>query len=573
MSTSDGSEEWWDTAPYPGWSLPDAHGPHDEEMSRQLARADRGRLWHKDFHYPRGLLPLSLALLDDLCVGAQRVARDLRLAQSGGLAARLVGPYVYLGVRPAWGWEDALSLEANRGAGQSPGAGEGWGSFRTEWATAASELVGSYERLGAVALEDLEPAQLRSHLLEARDVHAAAWRVHFAFMYRLLLGHRRFAAACAQLGIAEDLVAVLLQGEPTSVSRADSELWELACRARAGGLEDVFASLSGAELINELRSSAAGAEWLSRFELALVSFGQRSEVILDVGCASWAEEPALAMDVVAGQLAHGAPAPLDALARRDAAVSQVRERLRGAERVRFDQLLGEAREANFVWWNEEHNTVIDLRAHLPLRRAALEIGRRAGAPDPADALFLGFEELESVVLREGDLAAMSEVIAARRDYHRGWLERRDEMPSTLGSGQVAADPVLVEILGAGHKEHLQSAPAGPGGTLRGLGVAAGVARGPVRVARDPAWLPAVRSGEVLVCQATSPSWTTVFTRLAACVCEDGGMLTHAAIVSREYGLPCVCSVDDATRVLADGDLVEVDGTRGTVRVLRRASSG
>jgi pyruvate,water dikinase len=103
--------------------------------------------------------------------------------------------------------------------------------------------------------------------------------------------------------------------------------------------------------------------------------------------------------------------------------------------------------------------------------------------------------------------------------------------------------------------------------LTGLGVSAGVARGPARVVRTPDQLPDVRTGEVLVCEATSPSWTPVFERLAGCVCDSGGMLAHAATISREYGLPCVCAVGDATSVISDGDFVEVDGTAGTVRLL------
>jgi pyruvate,water dikinase len=105
-------------------------------------------------------------------------------------------------------------------------------------------------------------------------------------------------------------------------------------------------------------------------------------------------------------------------------------------------------------------------------------------------------------------------------------------------------------------------------TLSGRPASAGVARGTARIVVTPEDLHRLEPGDVLVCEATSPSWTPAFVTLAACVCDSGGTLTHAAIICREYGLPCVCAVGVATRTIRDGDLVEVDGGAGTVTVLR-----
>ena len=75
-----------------------------------------------------------------------------------------------------------------------------------------------------------------------------------------------------------------------------------------------------------------------------------------------------------------------------------------------------------------------------------------------------------------------------------------------------------------------------------------------------------------MCESTSPNWTPAFAKIAACVCDGGGTLSHAAIVGRKYGVPTVTAVGLATMVIADGDEVEVDGTRGEVTVLRRCSA-
>ena len=92
-------------------------------------------------------------------------------------------------------------------------------------------------------------------------------------------------------------------------------------------------------------------------------------------------------------------------------------------------------------------------------------------------------------------------------------------------------------------------------------------RGRVRVVLDPDAAAELMPGEVLVAPITDPAWTPLFLPAAAVVVNVGALMSHAVIVSRELGIPCVPSVEDATVKLADGMLVEVDGTAGTVTVL------
>ncbi|WP_082176675.1 PEP-utilizing enzyme [Arsenicicoccus sp. oral taxon 190] len=218
------------------------------------------------------------------------------------------------------------------------------------------------------------------------------------------------------------------------------------------------------------------------------------------------------------------------------------------------------------WWNEQHNAVIDLRAHLPVRRLGMHLGTLVGLDRPDDAFYLLHEELVAVVAGEvGPAAGLRELVAARRSYVADWRRRRSELPPSWGQGGGGDDVVLRQVLG------LPGTGAGAAdafeGTLQGRGVSPGRARGRARVCRHADDIDRVRHGEILVCEATAPSWTPAFARVAAAVCEGGGMLTHAAIISREYGLPCVCAAVGATRRVRDGDLLEVDGDSGLVRIL------
>jgi pyruvate,water dikinase len=106
-----------------------------------------------------------------------------------------------------------------------------------------------------------------------------------------------------------------------------------------------------------------------------------------------------------------------------------------------------------------------------------------------------------------------------------------------------------------------------GEVLTGVPGCPGLARGRARVILDPADPTELEPGDVLVAPITDPAWTPLFVPAAAVVVDTGAQVSHAVIVSRELGLPCVISVTDATRRIPDGALVEVDGTNGTVTVL------
>jgi pyruvate,water dikinase len=103
--------------------------------------------------------------------------------------------------------------------------------------------------------------------------------------------------------------------------------------------------------------------------------------------------------------------------------------------------------------------------------------------------------------------------------------------------------------------------------VRGHAASPGVVEGVARVLRDVNEIGEVREGEVLVCPVTAPSWGPVFGKIAAAVSDIGGTMSHAAIVAREYGLPAVVGTGQATKRIATGQRVRVDGDRGIVQIL------
>jgi len=107
----------------------------------------------------------------------------------------------------------------------------------------------------------------------------------------------------------------------------------------------------------------------------------------------------------------------------------------------------------------------------------------------------------------------------------------------------------------------------PKGELHGLPAAAGTAEGIARVVRGPEEFDQVKKGEVMVCVMTNPAWVVVFSKIAAAITDTGGVLSHTAVVAREFGIPAVVGTGDATYRIQTGDRVRVNGNTGVVEIL------
>jgi len=107
--------------------------------------------------------------------------------------------------------------------------------------------------------------------------------------------------------------------------------------------------------------------------------------------------------------------------------------------------------------------------------------------------------------------------------------------------------------------------------VKGLPAAAGIAEGVARVVKSPAEFDQVKKGEIMVCLMTNPAWVIVFSKIKGVVTDAGGVLSHTAVVSREFGIPAVVGTVDATRRIKTGDRVRVNGSTGVVDILATAS--
>lgn len=562
------TEEW-----YPGFKPGFEHAAWSIEPFRTFNKEDESRFWFLDFHWPRGMTPLGLIWCEDgYTWGSQQAAETLPLPPGYGVACRIAGTHIY-----GNGIDVQSEYEiAQRGARMARNLPPILQRFPDIWAERVEELKFALHHFENLDLRNRPLARLWQPLFEARRFFKRSFEIHFELMYPLLVNYIGFRGLCQELGIDPAEIGKFCQGYDNKILETDRELWKVTAEARRLGITDIFAANEPDKILGALKQAGGPAQtWLDKFDEFLGVYGYRTEGACDVYLPSWLEDPTPPLGTIRTFLQKPNDFDFDharcgAIDERETAAEQARSKLSRAEVEAFDAGLESVRHANFAWWNDEHNFLIDLRSTLPLRRAALAIGEAAGAERADDTCFLFWPELRELCSGTRNWQSLRGIVKDRRDYYDHWTQRRPQMPKVLGTipAQVN-DPVLIEIFGLHH--HFFEAIRNAGkqvDTLVGVAASSGLVRGRARVLFTADELHRIEPGEILVCESTSPNWTPCFGKIAACVCDGGGTLAHASIVSREYRIPCVVGVGTATQMIKTGDTVEVDGGKGIVRVIR-----
>ena len=259
----------------------------------------------------------------------------------------------------------------------------------------------------------------------------------------------------------------------------------------------------------------------------------------------------------------------------DDLIAGVRSKVPEEHRAEFDELLGEARLTYRL--RDERGIYSDIWASGLMRRAALAAGRRLATKgrigEPVHIVDAGLDEMCSMLTGSGGPTA--EELAARAEYRATHTAK--DAPEFLGSPPPPPpDPsglppgiarimratgiALGSLFGSSEAEHEVD-------RLRGLAASPGVYEGPARLVAGPSEFGRIVQGDVLLTPATTEAFNILLPLLGAIVTDNGGLLSHSAIVAREYGIPGVVGTREGTERIADGTRVRVDGTAGEVTVL------
>lgn len=533
---------------------------------------DVEHFWILDrMHTPDPITPLDLTFAGHAYAGMTVAAERFELPVR--MAWRRINTYFYWTVIPTPGPVAEMEAQAERSNAK----------FRAVFARISdiwqNELLPEVQNhIDYWATFDLIGASLdglRAHVDETVERHARLFDLHFRVVTPKHVVLSLFEDLYREVFPLDDPLTAfrLLGGFENKTLETDRELWRLSQVARANPeVRRALLEHPASEVLGVLADNADAAAFRAGLQEFLLAYGRRSGKPFQLNEPAWIEDPTPVLDNLQKYLAQ-AERDLEAetsaaVAERERLVADARERLAvrpTAVREEFEFLLKAAQEASVV--SEDHNFWIDYRAAYEVRRVFLEVGRRfvdAGVLDaPEDVLYLCLDEIRETA---ANLPGVDRRAAIK--------QRQDELrhfstlvpPPVLGTippGPPPDSPViraLDKFLGA-------PPPASTADVVRGHAAASGTVRGRVRVLRSLAEAGKLQPGDVLVAETTASPWTPLFATAAAVVTNTGGVLSHSAVVAREHGIPAVVGTGTGTEILRDGQLVEVDGDAGTVRVI------
>jgi phosphohistidine swiveling domain-containing protein len=522
------------------------------------APADLERTWElDDMHTPFCLVPLAWDYAQLIADGF--AYRYERLDVPIDMRAQVFNGYFYMSwlpLPPEPEHEALLERYVGVKREHTPLANE-------YWERAVPELRELYRWIADLAVDDLPAAELAEAWEGAWERAQRAWSIHFyaitgpyqvlddlADLYESVIETAPPGEAMRLIqGTIDELVAVDVgMSRLTDLIAASPSLAAAIGANPVPSLEDLATLPGGQAFVVELRGF-------------LDEHGHLGQGFDDFGQASWAEEPAMVLTEIVKRLEH----PVEPAIERATRLAREADVLADAFRVRladqpdrlaeFERLLALARQIGRI--TETHNYWIDRMAQARLRAFAMRVGarltREGVIEQRDDVLYLRRADVPDLVRSPVDRRSQ---VAERKVDHARW--RTLKPPAKVGktsteepSGRFGGERFATE----------------DEAIVRGTGASAGVVRGPARVVLGPDDFERVRPGDIIVAPSSNPSWVPLFTIAGGLVTNTGGVLSHAAVVAREFALPAVVGTGDATTRIADGQTVELDGTTGYVRLL------
>lgn len=420
-------------------------------------------------------------------------------------------------------------------------------------------------RAGRPDLSTLTDAELIARERSVMEYpYSPVLRTHLRMVYEGSVVTGALDQAVAGLG-DPSLAIRLMSGLGDIASAAPNQaMWRLGRMVRNSPELTAEFDQGVAGLEDRLRagSSAAAQAFVAEFDSFIFEHGSRSTDEWSAAPKSWETHPSIPLGMIDRmRLQDEEKEPERQAARlrkeREALVAEVRARLADNPEA-LGQLNAVLASAELYSRSREQSKTNCIRMLHEARLPIWELGQRYTAQGvlgrPGDITMLLESELDAFI---ADPQSFVPVIAERWE----WYDALDELePPFFINGEIPPVTTWPKKRDPDHQ------PAGPGTVLTGIGACPGIASGTARVITDPEDAPDLEPGEILVAPLTDPGWTPIFTSAAAVVVNVGSPMSHAAIVSRELGIPCVLGVRGATKKIKDGARLTVDGTTGTVTV-------
>ncbi|MEO1060301.1 MAG: PEP-utilizing enzyme [Actinomycetota bacterium] len=400
----------------------------------------------------------------------------------------------------------------------------------------------------------------------AADVHQA-WVPYCEICLGASLGPGAVQMVCGAIGRPEAAVQLLAAIGGVDSAAASFAMWELSRMVR--GSDELTAAFdAGVDgLLERLEASGAAdaVAFRSAFDKLIAEFGHRGPNEWDLGAPSWETTPSIPLGMLERlrfQSDDRAPADSTAatVAERERLLAEISEVVaEDAEALGALQAGSNSAAVFFQLRERGKNTVIMLLNEAKL--TLLELGDRMverGAIDDRWKVFQLLDgELDDFI---AEPTKMTETLAERAAVFA-------ELPNRVPPYIIKLEEGVPPLHDWPVRGESDAAVATAGEVLTGAAASPGTVTGTARIVLDPFDATALQPGDIMIAPTTDPSWTPLFLQAGAVVCNVGAIASHAAIVSRELGVPCVVSVIEATDRIPDGATITVDGAAGTVTIV------
>jgi rifampicin phosphotransferase len=452
-------------------------------------------------------------------------------------------------------------------AAKVPGIGRRWND---EW---MPEIVQRNLAEKNADYSGMNDEQLLAKLKDMTAWMQRMWFIHGHINFVLISG----AAFCdmydAEMGQEDPTESYqVLQGHHTRSVDASRGIWALSRVAKnTPEIKALFDTYEPKELAAKLGDSEAGRTYLAQLNEFLAEFGWRSDAVYDLADVPWTEDPTIPLGNIGMFMALPDSENPEALYQRGVAL---REDLYGKARAKmasdpeklakFDTLYEAAQFSYPI--TEDHAFYIDQLGVVLLRRFTLAVGERLAAKgcfeSRSDVYFLRETEVHDALANGGDYRA---TVAERRAHWEATAQASPPgalgtmHPPPPGPPDPFMDALVTRLLGVKPpSENFDPL------VIDGVGGSPGIYRGVARVVKSLNEAGDLEEGEIMVCEMTLPPWVPMFSIAGAVISDVGGVMSHCAIVAREFAIPAVVGSVDGTTRITTGQIITVNGSTGQV---------
>lgn len=585
-----GAEDWRELYPYTSLFQP------------HMRAEDEAKFWFcNSQHWPVPLRPFDTLQLEySVKTLGQYNTRHLLIPPANGIECKIINGYVYVAMVPVP--PEDIEGRIPHFMERAGHYFENWTELLDAWHDKIRGVIDELEALSFDPLPEAVPLEWikagkgtdnASDFMETYDRAMALfhriWQYHFEF---LNLGYAAYVDFFSFLkdqfpSIPDQAIAKMVQGVDSILFRPDDELKKLAQLAVDLGITDALKTGDAAASLAAVANEAKGRDWLDAFDAAKdpwFNFSTGSGLLSTDW--RWIDDLNIPLGYIRDyveklEAGESISRPTDTLkAERDRITEEYREMLDEDLQPVFDEKLGLSRTV--FPYVEDHNFFIEhwsMGVWWRKMRDLSKVLSDAGFwPDDDGMFFVQRGELADIIWDYcNSWASGTDIIGrgiwpdvvAKRRAMLDVLGRETPTPALNNPPEQITEPFTIMLWGVTSEavERWAGSQGAQTGALSGMAASPGVVEGVARVLRSPDQLGELKEGEVLIAPVTAPSWAPVFGKIAAAVTDIGGIMSHAAIVCREYGLPAVTGTGFASAQIETGMKVRVDGNKGTVTVI------